>query len=222
MRTAFRLIKQPDQIKKAILEPVIRTLIPGAKIIDFQVISDLDKPDNKFEFNVSYTAENYGKFVDGAIVIEAPLNKPKASASGGFGEEIMKALKELQSKERKYPMMNIPVRSEDIIHLRVPPDSVLIIPENKTIKTEIVSYECNFEKLSDAELIIRSSQTVNVAIMEPEEYSELLGLTLEFFEFTPEIEIRSIDNRSIIERVLILIKDLISRLLSPLRSIGSF
>ena len=226
MRMTFRLIEQMKEQEDSFLDPktllryTVQILAPGAEIVDFQVLSDLEKPDKKFEFNVSYKAENYGKVVNGSMVMEIPLSKPKASASGGFGEEVMKALRELQSKERKYPMMNIPTRSEDIIHLRVPPNSGLILPENKTIKTEIVSFECNFEKLSDTELIIRSSQAVNATIMEPEEYSEFLDFSQDLYEFTPEIEARG--KVSIIERVIILIKNLISRLLSPIRNIVPF
>ena len=58
--------------------------------------------------------------------------------------------------------------------------------------------------------------------MEPEEYSEFLDFSQDLYEFTPEIEARDVGKVSIVERVIILIRNLISKLLSPFRSIGSF
>jgi Transglutaminase-like enzymes, putative cysteine proteases len=67
MRMTFRLIEQLKEQEdsfldpKTILEPTIQILAPGAEIVDFQVLSDLDKPDKNSNSTLAIKQKTMGR-----------------------------------------------------------------------------------------------------------------------------------------------------------------
>jgi len=223
MRQLFKIIEQlgAEQSNLSItperlLSSTISVLASGANVTDFEVLSDPEKVEKEFVFNVTYVAEGYGRYKNGSLAVEPPLNKLKMT-QGGLVQEILKSyMEKMLEEERRYPMMAIPAMSEDVITLKLPQGDV-VLPENFSIETRFAVFNCTFERAGNesGEVIIRSTQRTNASVIEPEDYPEYIKFTKAVIEYTPMIEIKGAGN--IIDRFMSSVKRIISRLCSFIR-----